>query len=391
MKWRAESFGALVQVDDPPALLWVDQDMARELGIDEQPTWQSGSDRLSAPTEVHVMTTERCPAGCPSCYVDSTMESREPPTEQWRAILHRLADAGVFHVAMGGGEALLRADLFELAALARELRMVPNLTTSGIGMTREIAAKCRIFGQVNVSLDGTGEVYRASRGYDGADRALRALGWLAEAGVPCGINLVLHRGTWDSLDDTIAAAAAAGAHEVEILRFKPAGRAVDTYETWRLDASQRHQVLPRLMELMQKWPHLNIKVDCSLVPFLCAAGPDPRLLEMFGVVGCEAGNMLSAIRADLQMTSCSFIEERIGDAHVTLDEWQSPEVSRWHEYHHNAPQPCRSCEYRTICKGGCRAVSRHLTGNYFVPDPECPRVEAFNASRNQGETPECSS
>jgi hypothetical protein len=28
---------------------------------------------------------------------------------------------------------------------------------------------------------------------------------------------------------------------------------------------------------------------------------------------------------------------------------------------------------RSVCRGGCRVVSEHLSGN-FVPDPECPRV-----------------
>ncbi len=381
MKWRAESFGALVQVDEPPALLWVDRAMARELGLGEQDAWRTDDDRLSAPTEVHVMTTERCPAGCPSCYVDSTMQSAEPPTEVWKNALQELADAGVFHIAMGGGEALLRDDLFELAQWARELGMVPNLTTSGIGMTREIAAACKVFGQVNVSLDGVGDIYVRSRGYDGADRALRALSWLSDAGVPCGINLVLHKGTWDALDDTVAAAANAGAHEVEILRFKPAGRAHDTYDTWRLDADQRRALMPRLVGLMKAWPHLNIKVDCSMVPFLCASSPPPELLDMFGVVGCEAGNMLSAIRADGRATACSFIEESPGDAGSLIEQWRGDELSKWHNYHHQAPEPCASCEYRTICKGGCRVVSAHVKGDYFVPDPECPRVEAWTRAQ----------
>jgi radical SAM protein with 4Fe4S-binding SPASM domain len=39
-----------------------------------------------------------------------------------------------------------------------------------------------------------------------------------------------------------------------------------------------------------------------------------------------------------------------------------------------APDPCRSCDYLEICKGGCRAVSAFVTGDRFAPDPECPFV-----------------
>jgi hypothetical protein len=33
-----------------------------------------------------------------------------------------------------------------------------------------------------------------------------------------------------------------------------------------------------------------------------------------------------------------------------------------------------------VCRGGCRAVARFLTGDELAPDPECPRVEAHARS-----------
>lgn len=378
MKWRFEEFGAIIATDEPPALVWIDQDMARGLGFGDSPLWNRQRGELSAPTEVHVMTTERCPAGCPSCYVGSTMQSPEPTEAELRHTFQKLADAGVFHVALGGGESLLRDDLFGLAAWARELGMVPNLTTSGIGMNEEKAEQCQVFGQVNVSLDGLGDVYQASRGYDGAGKALAAIRMLSQAGVSVGINLVLQRHTFEALDETVAAAIEAGASEVEMLRFKPAGRAHATYLAMRLDAGQRQRLLPEVLRLMKRWPKVNIKVDCSLVPFLCAGDPDPALLETFGVVGCEAGHMLAAVRADGRATACSFLEQDVGGVDGLVDGWEtSEELLRWRRYHLTAAEPCASCPYRAVCKGGCRAVVTAYSSSPFEPDPECPRVVAW--------------
>lgn len=374
---RFEHFGAIIALQDPPALVHVDREMVRELGYSDPDIWSETREHLSAPTEVHIMLTERCPAGCPSCYVDAQVDADEPDTDYWKQVLRSLSEAGVFHVAMGGGESLLREDLYELADYCRSLGMVPNLTTSGIGMNSSHAEECRIFGQVNVSLDGLGDTYIKSRGYDGASRALRALRELRAAGVSCGINLVLNKPAWSELEETIDAAVQAGAEEIEILRFKPAGRAHDTYEEMRLDEGENRELMPRLVRLMRFYPEINIKVDCSLIPMLCAANPQVELLEAFGVIGCEAGNMLSAIRADGSAVACSFVESELCDGERLGEVWESnDELKSWRNFAPNAPAPCNACPYRGICKGGCKVVTHHLEGEWFSPDPECPRVIA---------------
>lgn len=378
MKLRHEHFGAIIALDDPPALVHVDREMVRELGFDESPRWADDAPPwLRAPTEVHLMTTNRCPAGCPGCYTSAVPEADDAPTERMKDTLRSLAEAGVFHVALGGGESLLRPDLFDLAAFARELGLIPNLTTSGIGMNAERARACRVFGQVNVSLDGLGETYRQSRGYDGAGRALRALELLHAAEVPCGINYVVCRQTWDAMEETVAEVARIGVNEVEFLRYKPAGRARTNYAARRLHEAQARALLPRLLELGRRFPDVHMKVDCSFVPFLCAADPDPGQLSLLGVIGCEAGHVLAAVKADLQATPCSFVDQPLGEADVFVHDWdRHPDLLRWRRYADEAPEPCRSCAYRDVCRGGCKVVTMHEQGRWFAPDPECPRVLA---------------
>ncbi len=377
MKVRYEDFGAIVALDDPPALVHVDQQLTRSLGYPPSPRWDNPRGHLSAPTEVHLMTTNRCDAGCPGCYTSATPDGAERGADEVEAALAKLAEAGVFHVALGGGEALLRPDLFRVAARARALSLVPNLTTSGLGLTEALAAECRVFGRVNVSLDGLGQVYRASRGYAGDEVALRALRRLMAAGVACGINLVLDRRSWGTLDETLEAAADAGADEVELLRYKPAGRARAGYEAARLNPEQGLALWPRLVELGAAHPSLVLKVDCSFVPFLCAHEPPLEQLERFGVYGCEAGHALAAVTAELSATPCSFVDVPVGDTAALVDRWDDdPTLRRFRDHHRDAPEPCRSCTYRPVCKGGCRVVARHLTGDWFQPDPECPRVIA---------------
>jgi len=106
LRLRAESFGAIVAMQRPPALAYVDQEMARRLGLRDSPLWRGRSHSfLSAPTEVHLSITNACPLRCEHCYVGAgTPLPGELTGADVRRVLEALAGMGVFHIAFGGGE-----------------------------------------------------------------------------------------------------------------------------------------------------------------------------------------------------------------------------------------------------------------------------------------------
>src|SRR5579871_6704840 len=204
---RAEWFGGIVSLSRPRALVSVNRAMMRLLGIGSSERWQGKEPRaLSAPTEVHLVISQRCSAGCKSCYVDATPKGPALSVEQAKAALDRLAAHGVFHVALGGGEALDLDYLFEVAQYARSVGILPNLTTAGLTMTPEVAERCLVFGQINVSVDGVGRAYEDARGFDGFDRAERALRLLRAVKKEVGINCVVSRSSYPRLGEVVALA-----------------------------------------------------------------------------------------------------------------------------------------------------------------------------------------
>jgi len=157
MKYRFENFGGIISNQSPPFLAFVDRDYMRELGLSQSPQWDTADESiglLSAPTEVHFAITNKCSVGCPHCYMGAgEKDAGQLDTDGIKRALDILAEMNVFHIALGGGEALERDDLFEIAEYARRKGLVPNLTVSGMGITPDIAQKMKIFGQVNVSLE----------------------------------------------------------------------------------------------------------------------------------------------------------------------------------------------------------------------------------------------
>src|SRR4051812_2504729 len=138
---RMEQFGGIVELERPRALLHVDREMMRELGYADSPLWDEPAGPLSAPTEVHVVLSRRCAAGCKGCYVDATPQGTALSYEEACKILDELAAMGVFHIALGGGEALELDYLFAVAEYARAVGITPNLTTSGLGLDPSAAEK----------------------------------------------------------------------------------------------------------------------------------------------------------------------------------------------------------------------------------------------------------
>ena len=158
-----------------------------------------------------------------------------------------LADAGVFHVALGGGESAGLPWLGDLARHARARGIVPNLTTSGLEGLDRLLAIAHLFGQINVSLDGLGATYAAVRGFDGFARADAAIHALRKRRRDIGINVVVTRHNFDELDAIFAHAAARRLSEVELLRFKPSGRGARAYADQRCSDAQHRAFLPTVL------------------------------------------------------------------------------------------------------------------------------------------------
>jgi radical SAM protein with 4Fe4S-binding SPASM domain len=374
MRARAEPFGAWVRAPDG-TLVAIGREAAARLGVDGGPIW-SGAAHLPRPLEVHVAVTSRCGAGCKGCYLDARPDGESPPFAEIAARLRAVARAGAFTVAFGGGEPLSRPDLGELGELARSLGLLPVVTTSGLGMTRERALSLRSFAQVNVSYDGEGAAYGEVRGWDGARVAERAMRLLAEAGVPFGVNTVLTRASFPRLASTVRRAEELGAREVQLLRYKPAGRAASaSYLAARLSTPQVASLGPAL-EALGRSGAVAIRIDCALVPLLSEHLDDAAVLARFGVLGCEAGRYLAAVRVDGALAPCSFAPA--ADVAVaaawTEGAWEADPTLASYRAPHEA-EPCRTCPLRTVCRGGCRVVASHLEGD-LAPDPECPRVKA---------------
>jgi radical SAM protein with 4Fe4S-binding SPASM domain len=382
---RLEKFGAIVQLEWPRALVFVDRDRARSLRMKPKagdPIWDGpqrgvGDEVLAAPLEAHVQLTNRCDAGCAGCYTGASPNGSpgELDLAGWKQVIDELAAMGVFHLALGGGESAILPWLGDIAAHARARGLVPNLTTSGLAGLDNLLPIVDRFGQINVSIDGLADTYAKVRGFDGFARADAALVALRKKKKQIGINVVVTRHNFDQIDALFAYAKRRKLNEVELLRFKPSGRGAATFAQMTCSDAQHRAFLPAVLAAARRH-RMRARVDCSYTPMIAHHAPSPELLAGLAVYGCTGGDFLVGVKPGGAVTACSFAAPAPERPHGTRLRayWDKPGAFGAFRTWRDAAEPCASCTYHHLCRGGCKVVSAHLAGDAAAPDPECPRV-----------------
>jgi len=87
--------------------------------------------QYSAPLRMDLALTFKCQNNCVHCYAGGPHEIEEFTTEQWKLVIDRMHQIGVFILTFTGGEPTLRDDLPELLQYAQNKGIVTGLVTNG--------------------------------------------------------------------------------------------------------------------------------------------------------------------------------------------------------------------------------------------------------------------
>jgi MoaA/NifB/PqqE/SkfB family radical SAM enzyme len=99
-------------------------------------------------------TTNACNLKCEQCHASSGKPlPNELDTEEGKKLLDEMAVIDEFRMlALGGGEPLLRPDIFELVAYAIDLGFEITIATNGTLLTPEMARKFKKLGGANIAI-----------------------------------------------------------------------------------------------------------------------------------------------------------------------------------------------------------------------------------------------
>lgn len=239
-------------------------------------------------------------------------------------------------LALGGrGDPDQHEHFEELLKISRINNLVPNFTTSGYGMTPEIAALCKKYcGAVAVSW------YRG-------EYTLRAIRMLLDAGVKTNIHYVLGKNSIDeALKRLMQNDFPKGINAVIFLLHKPTGQGTKA----NMLAFNDPRVASFFAQVDKSHP-FKVGMDSCNVPgaiHFCKSVL-PESLDT-----CEGGRYSCYIGADMIMVPCSFDQEKRYGVSLRgmniVDAWNGDAFDRFRSKMRKA---CPSCEKKPLCMGGC--------------------------------------
>ena len=243
-----------------------------------------------------------------------------------------------FQFALGGaGDPDQHENFEEILKICKENNIVPNFTSSGLGMTEDIAKLCKQYcGAVAISW------YRS-------EYTTKAIQMLLDAGVKTNIHYVLgNNSIEEAINHLRNSDFPKDINAVIFLLHKPVGLGKSN-NVLDMSDSKVHEFF-KLIDTT-KYP-FKIGFDSCSVPGIVNFCHN---ISGDSIDTCEGARWSMYISADMKAMPCSFDNQELHWAydiknHSIKDAWDSEQFENFRNHFRNS---CPSCKNREACMGGC--------------------------------------
>lgn len=324
---------------------------------------------FSAPLTFNWTLSYRCNFSCSHCY------SREEAAEELATadilrIVDILVEKHVPFVNFGGGEPLIREDLFEIAAYATARGLNVSMNSNGWLLDEAAAQRLKTSGfrSVGISIDSAeADLHDDFRNMPGSFvRGVAALDALGRAGVKTTMSAVISRINYRHFRDLLQLAREHGVAQVYLHNFKCSGRGFRNREELDLSPVEWKAFYEEALQVKRETTDLAISFDDPVIASLPGYNENPL------VKGSSCGKLSLHLRPNGDVTPCGFIPLVVGN--ILKEEfdriwYDSPILRRMRSK--EAKGKCSDCGAFDNCLGGCTARAFATTGDFNEPDPHC--------------------
>ena len=330
--------------------------------------------------------TRACNLACVHCRAEAIKDPdpAELTTSEGFRLIDQIADlAPGLILILTGGEPLMRADVFDLAARATAKGLRAVMAPNGTLITAEAARRMKESGiqRISVSIDGaTAEDHDRFRGLTGAYMSLMdGLAQAREAGVEFQVNTTVTRQNLPQIEQIQDLVVSLGAAAHHIFLLVPTGRGRGLMEEV-ISAVEYEDVLNWFYTRRDK---VSIQLKATCAPHYHRimrqrAREEGRTVDFqtFGLDavsrGCLGGQGFVFISNTGQVQPCGYLELDCGQVREKdfADIYLNSPIFQDLRDKKRYKGKCGVCEYWRVC-GGCRARAYEATGDYLEEEPLC--------------------
>jgi radical SAM protein with 4Fe4S-binding SPASM domain len=347
--------------------------------------------------------TRTCNLNCVHCYSDSGNKRYrdELNTEEAIRLIDDLAAYRVPVILFSGGEPLLRADLFDLAAYAKKKGVRTVLSSNGTLISEQIARqiKSTAFSYAGVSLDGTEEVHDRFRGLRGTFvKTMKGIRNLISVGQKTGLRLTLTQHTIGEIDSIFELIVREKINRVCFYHLVPSGRG----KSVTLAAPETiRAAIDKIIRKTEETIQSGFPLEVLTVDNHCDGTYLYMKLKEKNKARAEEARRYLAWNGGGRYSSGTAIAAIDFEGNVHADQfWQhyslgNVKEKKFSEIWSNSKEPlleklrdsknrihgrCASCRYFDICGGGLRVRAELITGDTWASDPACYLIDREIAS-----------
>jgi radical SAM protein with 4Fe4S-binding SPASM domain len=309
--------------------------------------------RYSAPLRMDVALTFRCQNNCVHCYAGGPHEGPELSTKQWKQVIEKLNEVGVFILTFTGGEPTLRDDLPELVSYAQYKGVVTGLITNG----RRLKDKAYVeqleksgLDFVQITLESfKPSVHDAMTCAEGSwkDTVVGIKNAVASK-IYVSTNTTLSKQNADHFLRTIEYLKELGVNAFGCNNLIYSGKAPQASNEFALSVDELKELLPQVRD---KANMLGLKFLWYTPTQYCEFNPVQLGL---GIKSCTAALMNACVGPNGDVYPCQSYFQSMGNilTETWHEIWHNPlaESLRNREY---APEKCKDCSELQVCGAGC--------------------------------------
>jgi radical SAM protein with 4Fe4S-binding SPASM domain len=381
-------------------------------------TQQGGGKAMMNPFQIGLELTKACNYQCKHCFSSAGKPlAHELSFKEICDLMDESYDIGAIFVNLTGGEPILRPDLLEILEYTCHFgeAQIYHFQTNGTTWNRELLEQFLRVCQkqpsidVQISLDGYDPTsYVRARGGppENFNRMVEFVQALKANEVEVNSIMAV---TNQTLPFAIKTARFAiqelGIEQFLIIPLFPAGRAVANFSELEFSRQAWRDLLVEITNLKkgQAWGGDIQRVEVGfftlydLVLPLEEAGLQKEIRSVWRFeeenferdakrpTMCESGYTDLVVNSEGLVFPCTPSIDSAFIAGSTRSDslssiWENSSCLQWFRYeatHVCEKEPCRSCDHKKVCGGGCRLTALSLTGERTNLDPRCPLVANY--------------
>jgi len=334
-----------------------------------------------APFLAHLAVTTNCNMHCKYCSVRNAhqkINTKELSTEQWKTIIKKLSDAGVFQIGFTGGEPTLRKDIHELMRFTESVGCVCNLTTNCWDLNEQFIDEMVKTGirQCQVSLDSfNDEIHDKLRGQGSLKRVVKSIELLQKKGIHVGIDCVISTNNIKDILNMIKKCEELQIQYVTLIKLKKGDLDEVTFKSLVPSYTDYGQLIDSLCYRKNEMP--NVTIDCASISNLQYTLKDSEL-KSIPTAGCPVGHNLVCIAPNGDIYPCAaLLTEKFKLGNILTDDfkdlWKKNKLLQSLRNIKNLVEgKCSSCSRLDFCRAGCRGIAYTLNNkSFYVSDDSC--------------------